>query len=374
MKKNLFFFTAIVLSGALLISSCKHDPGPDPNQEQIDQMKTVTDSIIANTHVPGIVALVVDHKKEINWLYAAGLSDIPAKAPMNANYTFRVGSNTKTFVGTVLLQLVNEGKIQLNDRLSKYYPDYPKSDSITITMLCNMTSGIFNYTDAEEWVAQANDDPFRVWTPKELVDLGMSKDFYFQPGTGWTYSNTNTFIIGMIIEKITGHTLQSEIENRIIKPLQLTNTGFITSGPDLPGLHGRGYYSGEYVENEDMTEAFDLSWAWAAGSVYSTPRELQKYVETLVWGGFLPDSLQHRRLNDMINIAEGIDYGLCLARRGTFYGHNGGMPGFTSSMYHSNERDCTVIIYFNCDIEAPEPIVPDMLLVRFLNILYGLNP
>ena len=122
-----------------------------------------------------------------------------------------------------------------------------------------------------------------------------------------------------------------------------------------------------------MTEIMDVSWAWSAGSAYSVPRELQKYAERLVGGGFLSDSLQQKRLNDMLAITPDINYGLCLARRGSFYGHNGGMPGFTSTMYHSNNKNCTVIIYFNCDLEAPVPIVPDMLLMRFMNILYGMD-
>ncbi len=371
MNKKRLSFILILLFAVLSVISCKKENDADPNQPLLDQMQDVTDSIIKNTRVPGIVALVVDHKRSIDWLYAAGVSDIPNKVPMNGNYTFRIGSNTKTMTGTVLLQLVDERKLALNDKLSKYFPGYPKSDSITIAMLCNMTSGIFNYTNDESFWNMLYNDPSKVWLPEEIVAFGLSHDFAFQPGKGWQYSNTNTFILGMIIEKVTGHTLQIEILNRIVKPCNLANTGLLTAGKDLPDLHGKGYYRGWYEENDDMTEFLDVSWAWAAGSVYSTPRGLQKYVETLVGGGFLSDTLQHRRLNDILNIAPGIDYGLCLAKRGTFYGHNGGMPGFTSTMYHSNDKNCTVVIYFNCDLEMPDPIVPDMLLVRFMDILFG---
>jgi D-alanyl-D-alanine carboxypeptidase len=292
---------------------------------------------------------------------------------MDGNFTFRIGSNTKTMTGTVLLQLVDEGKLKLSDKLSKYFPEYSKSDSITLTMLCNMTTGIFNYTNDESFWTNLYASPLKVWQPKELVAIGFSHDFVFQPGKGWQYSNTNSILLGMIIEKVTGNTIQAEIENRIMKHLNLTHSGFLTSGPGLPGSHARGYYSGEYVDGEDMTENIDVSWAWAAGSVYSTPRELQKYSERLVGGGFLSDSLQNRRLTAMQNIIPGLDYGLCLAKKGSFYGHNGGMPGFTSTMYHSNDKNCTIIIYFNSDIESPDPIVPDMLLARFFNILYGNN-
>ena len=360
---------SLLLLYAFTIDSCKKESTPDPNQPLIGQMKAVTDSIVKNTHVPGIVALVVDHKRGIDWLYTAGYSDIPNQLPMDGRYTFRIGSNTKTMTGTVLLQLVDEGKLALNDKLSKYYPQYPKADSITIAMLCNMSSGIYNFTDDKTWQNTLFSNPTRVWTPQESVDIGFSHAFYFSPGSGWFYSNTNTIILGMLIEKLTGNSLQSEIDNRIIKPLQLSNTGFLTSGLNFPGTHGRGYYSGEYTENEDFTEVFDISWGWAAGSAYSSPRELQKYAEALVGGGLLSDSLQQRRLNDLKVLSPSAAYGLCLLKRGSFYGHNGALPGFTSSMYHSNEKDCTVIIYFNCQLELP----PDFLFARFMGILYGEN-
>jgi len=367
MKRNKLSFISAFFLTVLFFFSCEKENTIGPNQLLIEKLKAVTDSVIHNTKVPGIVALVVDYKQGIDWLYTAGVSDIPDNLPMNGDYTFRIASNTKTFTGTVLLQLVDEGKLALNDKLSKYYQQYPKADSITIEMLCNMTSGIFSYTDDETWEIDVLNNPTILWTPQELINVAFSNDFYFSPGKGWHYSNTNTIILGMLIEKLTGNSLQQEIENRIINPLQLGNSGFLTSGLELPGNHGRGYYYGEYIENLDLTEYFDISQAWAAGSAYSTPRELQKYVETLVLGGFLSDSLQEKRLNDLFMVNNINGYGLCLLKRGTFYGHNGAIYGFTSSMYHSKEKNCTVIIYFNCELE----IQPDYLFLRFMDILYG---
>lgn len=349
--------------------SCEKEETPDPNQPLIDLMKAVTDSVVQNTEVPGVVALVVDHKRGINWMYTAGYSDIENKLPMDSSYTFRIASNTKTFTGTVLLQLVGEGKLAMEDKLSKFYPQFPKADSITITMLCNMTSGIFNYTDDEAMQYDVFENPARVWTPQELVNIGFSHDFSFSPGKGWQYSNTNTVMLGMIIEQLTGNTLEEEIEARIINPLKLRNTGFITSGRALPGEHGKGYYYGEYSEEDaDMTNFVDLSWVWAAGAAYSTPRELQYYVEKLVGGGLLPTVVQEKRISDIHMISPTIGYGTCLLKRGTFYGHNGAILGFTSSMYHSIEKNCTVIIYFNCLLNTMQP---DFLFHRYMNILYG---
>ena len=367
MKKSslllLLAFSFIVLSG------CEKKTSPaDKNSALIQQLKAVSDSIIQaqDLHIPGMVALVVDKNKGIEWVYTAGVSDIPQNLPMNENYIFRIGSNTKTMTGTVLLQLVDEGKLKLEDPLSKFFPTFPKADSISIKMLCNMTSGYFNYSETPEFGDSLTTHPAKVWHPMELLNIAFAHNFYFPVGQGFHYSNTNTIILGLLIEKLTGTDLKTQITNRIMAPLGLVNSGFITSGTELPGVHGRGYYGGTYQEGNDLTEVIDVSWGWAAGSGYSTPRELQKYVEAMVEGEFLSDTLQNRRLTDMVENSVG-GYGLCLVHRGSFYGHNGGIPGFTSSMYHSIERNCTIIIYFNCQLNYP----PDNLFLRYVNILYG---
>ena len=201
------------------------------------------------------------------------------------------------------------------------------------------------------------------------MNIGFSNAAYFAPGTGWTYSNTNTILLGMIIEKVTQNSLQEEIHKRIATPLGLKNTGLLTSGKELPGVHGRGYYEDEYVEGADYTEHYDISWGWAAGAAYSTPRELQRYVEAMVGGGLLPAEMQRIRFSEhVVQLDQNIAYGLGFLRRGTFYGHNGSLPGFTSSMYHSPEKNCTVIIYFNCQLAT---INPDVLFAQYMEILYG---
>jgi D-alanyl-D-alanine carboxypeptidase len=372
-KRISLLFPGIFFLILLVFFSCKKETVTDPNQPLIDQMKAVTDSIIQNTQVPGIVALVVDHKRGIDWLYTSGYSDIVNKLPMDGSYIFRIGSNTKTMTGTVLLQLVDEGKVSLNDLLSKYYPAYPQSDKITIAMLLDMKSGIFNYSeDMPVFMQSMMSNPARVWQPQELIDLGFSHNFYFEPGSNFHYSNTNTFIIGKLIEKLTDNSLETEISNRIFQPLGLNNTRFLTWGVGLPGNHGRGYEINNDNTYTDATELYDISWGWAAGSAYSTPRELQKYVEALVRGDLLSSSLQQKRLTENFygrpDLWSGkISYGLGIMRCGTFYGHGGDLAGCSSTMYHSNEKDCTVILYFNTQDDCPSAL----LFLRFMDILYG---
>lgn len=242
-------------------------------------------------------------------------------------------------------------------------------------MLLDMKSGIFNYSeDIPVFMESMISNPARVWQPQELIDLGFSHDFYFEPGSDFHYSNTNTFIIAQLIEKLTGNSLETEINNRIFQHLGLNNTRFLTSGVDLPGNHGRGYEISNDKTYTDATEYYDISWGWAAGSAYSTPRELQRYVEALVRGDLLSSSLQQKRLTE--NYYERSDlwlgkisYGLGMMRCGSFYGHGGDLPGCSSTMYHSNEKDCTVILYFNTQDNYPS----GFLFFRYLDILYGNN-
>lgn len=358
---------AIFLIAVLLTFSCKKDEISEENQLLINKMEAACDSIVNNTEVPGIVALVFDNTKDINWIYETGVSDIENNLPTDIDHTFRIGSNTKTMTGTVLLQLVDEGLISLDDLLSDYYPDFPRADEVNISMLCNMTSGIFNYSELDLFSEILEANPGKVWEPQELVDLAIELDtvYYFDPGNGFHYSNTNTIILGMIIEEITGNSLEYEINNRIIESLGLTNTAFLTSGTNLPGNHGKGYFMGT-----DVTELFDISWGWAAGSAYSTPNELQKYVKALVEGDFLSDGLQDVRLTDINVLGDKLGYGLCILKRGSFLGHNGGLPGYTSTMLHSPDKDCSVIIYYNIQSEHESP---DGLFYIFADILYGDN-
>lgn len=375
MKNYKLILLSTIVFTLFSLFSCQKETITDPNQLLIDRMKAAADSIILNTQVPGLVALVVDHKKGIDWLYTAGKSDIANNLPMNGSSVFRIGSHTKTMTNTVLLQLVDEGKISLGDTLSKYYPAYPNANKITISMLLDMKSGIFNYSeDLPTFMQSMSTNPTKVWQPLELVNLGFSHDFYFEPGTNFHYSNTNTFIIGQLIEKLTGNTLENEITERLILPLQLSNTRFLTSGLNLPGNHGRGYEISQTNSYTDVTEHYDISWGWAAGSAYSTPRELQKYVERLVGGGYLSNALQQKRLTEDFYTRPDlwlgkISYGLGIMRCGSFYGHGGDLPGFSNSTYHSNNKDCTIIIYFNTQDNYPSAL----LFMRFLNILYGIN-
>jgi len=370
--KKIILLCLIILP--FFITSCKKDNNPVDtaaveNQKIIDQLKYLTDSTMQNSQITGICAVIVDHKKGLNWSYAAGLASILDKKPISLDNTFRIGSVTKTMVATVALQMVDEGKLSLNDKLSKFFPQYPKADSVTLTMLLNMTSGIPEYSSDSVFTQTLVSNPTKVWLPQELINLAFSHPYVFTPGTENRYTNTNYIILGLIIEKITGSTLKAEIETRIIRKLQLTNTGFLNSGVTFPGNNAKGYYFGSYIENDEYTNRYDISWGWAAGSGYSTPLELQKYGEALVNGGLLSDAMQQNRMTDYYNPEGGVTYyGLGMKRFGSFFGHTGGLHGYQTIMFHSKEKNATIVVLYNCTLYPHNPI---QLAFKFIEVLYG---
>jgi D-alanyl-D-alanine carboxypeptidase len=339
----------------------------EENNKMIEKLKHLTDSLMQNSKLSGICAIVIDRNKGISWSYATGYASIPDKKPISLDNTFRIGSVTKTMVATVILQLADEGKLSLSDKLSKYFPQYPNSELVTITKLLSMTSGIYEYSYDPQFNQALISNPTKVWTPQELVDLAFLHDFDFTQKC--QYVNTNYIILGLIIEKITGSTLKAEIEKRIVQKLHLANTGFLTSGITFPGNNAKGYYFGPYIENDEYTNRYDISWAWAAGSAYSTPNELVKYGEALVNGGLISEAMQQKRLIENYSQEDDLFYyGLGMKRIGTFFGHTGGLHGYQTNVFVSREKNATIVVLFNCTLQ---PFNPLELTRKFLNILYG---
>jgi len=199
----------------------------------------ITDSVLAvNPLIPGMIVSYVcgDYK----WEKAKGYSDLEKKIPMRLENTYRIGSVTKTFTISVLLQLVDEGKVSLDEKISVYFPDIPNAENITVKMLANMRSGLYNYSESKEFEDTLTNRPSKVWTDDELVQLALKYPPYFPPDSNFHYSNTNTILIGKIIEKVTGSKWQDEVKKRIFEPLGLKNT-WTANGRDMIGDYSHGY-------------------------------------------------------------------------------------------------------------------------------------
>jgi len=285
-----------------------------------------------------------------SWTGVTGISDIATGEFMKPSYKTRVGSVTKTFTATVILQLVDEGKLSLTDTLDKYRPYIPDSDKITITQLLNMTSGLYNDLDVD-WVGRAIfADHFKEWTPRELVKAAIHEKPYFEPGDGYKYSNTNTMILGMIIEQVTGNSVGEEIEDRIIKKLVLSNTLYPADNT-IPGKHIHGY--SDLESKNKLTDWTDqnTSWAGAAGAVISNMYDLKRYAKALTNGSLLSKEMQEKRLTEWVSCDkkgyEFIKYGLGIFNAAGFIGHNGELPGYITGMFYNPEKKATIIIISN---------------------------
>jgi len=284
---------------------------------------------------PGILAKTSQGRK--TWGYAAGVADLRTKKPMKTDFRFRIGSVTKTFTATVILQLAGENRLNLDDSIEKWLPDVIQGNGydakqITIRQMLNHTSGIAEYSRSKE--ADFTNTK-RLYTAEELVKIGISAPPDFAPGKGWSYSNTGYVLLGMLIEKVTGNNYAEEIENRIIEPLELSNTFLPGNSSIIPGnKHARGYVQQEEgSELKDVTY-FNPSIASSAGDMISTADDLNKFFSYLLGGKLLKE----KQLNQMFTTVPagrgGINgYGLGifeikLPNGVPIWGHTGGIPGF----------------------------------------------
>src|SRR3954468_19018805 len=231
------------------------------------ELQHALDRVVA-TGVPGAVLLVREGRRTIR--LTSGHGNLKPKTPMRRRVRFRVGSITKAFVATAVLQLVGERKLALEDTVERWLPALvPNGERITVRELLNHTSGLFAFGGDREFVTQAFQDPLRVWTPQEIVAIATAHPPTFAPGAGWSYSDTNYFVLGLIVEAATGRPLASALRRRILAPLRLRATSLPTE-PDIAGPHAHGYFLRPL---EDVTVG-SPSVQWAAGALVSNADDL----------------------------------------------------------------------------------------------------
>ncbi|MER8095077.1 serine hydrolase domain-containing protein [Streptomyces goshikiensis] len=268
---------------------------------------------------------------------AEGVQDKTTGAAMDPNSRFRIGSVTKTFSAVVLLQLVDEGKLKLDDPVNTYLPGLLPDDRITVRHLLTHRSGLADYTNAmfEHTVPGFEAVRNKVFTYQELVALSLREPRTAQPGASYSYSNTNFVVVGMLIEKATGRTVAKEYERRIIKPLKMKNTSYVHPSTAIKGPHAHGYLHPDeagapLVDSTEQT----VSWAQSAGAMISTTADLNTFMSGLLGGKLLSagtmDAMTTVTPTDATNTRF---YGLGLRRYdlscGTsVYGHTGTVQGF----------------------------------------------
>ncbi|MFI6417918.1 serine hydrolase domain-containing protein [Streptomyces sp. NPDC050842] len=310
--------------------------------------------------VPGAVAQARDGREA--WTGTAG--------ERKGNDRYRVGSITKTFVATVLLQLQAEGRIDLDDPVEKWLPGVVQGNGhdgrkITVRQLLNHTSGVYSVTSDPGFQKEIFGPGFLEhrydrWTPKQLVDIAMTHAPDFAPGTAWNYSNTNYVLAGMVIEKVTGRPYGKSVENRIIKPLKLRATS--VPGTDVrmpkPSSPAWSTLSLEAGPNTPVHDVSKLSptLAYAAGEMISDSNDLQTFYRALLKGKLLPKA-ELREMTTTIPIHPdfpGAGYGLGLMKQKLscgkeVWGHGGGIHGSTSDAQVTRDGNHSIALNFNAD-------------------------
>ena len=317
----------------------------------------VLDDTRATGGFPGVIALV--RSPHGSWIGTSGTTGKGLDGAPTPTDRTRVGSLTKTMTATVILQLVQEGKLDLSDPIGDYVPGMPNGDTATIKQLAEMTSGIQPYTTSDAFQAQLFADPQKVWTPEELIAFEKGQPAEFAPGKGWQYSNTNYVLLGMVIEKVTGMSIADVFQERLFGPLGMKDTVFpgtsnAIADPHLRGVTVQGQDDGKTADATD----WNPTEAYTAGEVISTLEDLEIWADALFTGkGILEPATQQMR-RDSINHTippntATAGYGFGIGDMGGWWGHDGQIPGYTTAVMHNYDLDTTIIVLVNSDISLP---------------------
>ncbi|MFC8270067.1 serine hydrolase domain-containing protein [Streptomyces cinereoruber] len=301
---------------------------------------------------PGaIVSLSAPGKGE--YVRAYGVADKATGAPMRTDFNTRMGSETKTFTVTAILQLVDRGELELGDPIGKYVDGVPNGGKITLRDLADMRSGLFNYSEDPDFQKQLVGNPRQPLTPQQLLDYSFRHPVNFQPDARFEYSNTNLILLGLVVEKVSGQPLKDFLRENITEPAGLPDT-FLPTGAEFPQPHAQGYTDQGGGPAQEIATDWDPSWAWAAGAMISTVRDLRSWARTVATGTLLEPNTQAERLVPRSTFAPGIGYGMGIFLTEGWIGHNGSLPGYESVTVYLPEARATMVVVLNTDDAAPD--------------------
>lgn len=270
-----------------------------------------------------------------------GYRDIAKKLPNDSNTVFQIGSVTKTFTSTMIMMLQEQGKLNVNDKLSKYFPDYPDGDKITLENLLTHTSGIFNYTEDTAFSQMGMTTP---QDRKSMMRVFKNRMTGIEPGTSFNYSNSNYMLLGYIIEDLTGKTYYQALRTMILQPLGMKNTGC-----NFAALKSKnkavGYFSIDDGKG-DNAPIVDSSVSFAAGCIYTTVSDLNKWANAIHRKQLLTEA-DWNLVTTVYKQNYGYGWMIGEAMGKKSVGHNGGIHGFVSNMFMMYDDASTIILVSN---------------------------
>lgn len=377
-RKNLIIVAMIM--GSLLPFFASESFGVEEKKEfdaqTREKMEKFLDKALEESRSPGALVGVWAPGKG-NWVTARGTANLETGQPARTDDKTRIGSITKTFVATVVLQLVDGDKIDLDDPIEKYLAFVPVNSGITVRQLLNHSSGIFDIeNDDPDFRKAVDENPAKAISPQKIVELSMSHEPYNKPGEGGHYSNANYKALGLIVEKVTGKDLGTVIQERIFDKLGLEKTVFATK-PEIEGEHIHGYALLP-EQTFDMTVRPDIWELWASGNIVSTLEDQKKWAEAIGQGKLLSQKT-YKEMTNWIEIEAALPgkfkYGLGVDLVGEgFIGHAGGVDGYYGRIAHNPDTDTTIVVFFN-NVSAREDIlVYEGFLHELIDLLQPLAP
>ncbi|MGC4892375.1 serine hydrolase domain-containing protein [Micromonospora sp. DT31] len=349
---------ALLTATALGVPAASAAPA-NPDTHRSDAVQQRLDRLVAEHGFPGALASVRADGRVRD--YTAGVGDLRTGAGIPRDARVRIGSNTKTFTAVAVLQLVGEGRVDLDATVERYLPGVVRGNGndgrrITVRQLLQQTSGLPDYDDVLFTQPQDLVDRAHAYLdPHRLVAAALTRSRSFPPGDRWEYSNTNYVLAGLIVERVTERPIGEEITRRVIEPLRLHDTYWPHAGEqDLPGRLPRGYVAvAPGAPWVDVTR-MDPSLGWAAGQLVSTPGDLRTFFESLLAGKLLKPAQQAAMTRTVA--APGFEpsgvweYGLGIARHrlpcgGDAWGHGGDIQGFeTRNLSTTDGRSAVVAV------------------------------
>jgi CubicO group peptidase (beta-lactamase class C family) len=324
-------------------------------QKDLIQFASQADMIMSKrfkANEPGSAAIVA-RRGQVIYKKAFGMANLELDVPMQPDNVFRIGSITKQFTAVAVLQLMEQGKLSLQDTITRFIPDYPmQHNRITIEHLLTHTSGIQSYTDMKDFMDRITLDQ----TPVEIIDHFKNEPMRFTPGTKWEYSNSNYFLLGYIIEKITGKPYPEYLEQNFFKPLGMSHTLY---GSDEKIIKNRAAGYSMSDSGFENTHTMSMTQPYAAGSIQSTVEDLFKWNQAihsykLLKKQTLDKAFTNYKLNDGKESGYGYGWSFGNVQGSEDIEHGGAINGFRSVGIYLPKEDVFVAVFTNCDSRGPE--------------------
>jgi D-alanyl-D-alanine carboxypeptidase len=300
--------------------------------------------------IPGAIVGIWQDGRE-PYVRAFGVRDTATREPMATDLYMRIGSVTKTFTVTSILMLADQGKLGLDDPVDRYVKGVPGGNQVTLRHLAAMRSGLYDYSEVV--IPELERSPGRQWTPRELLAISFSHPPVFPPGSKFEYNNTNTVLLGVVVEKVSGQSLSSFIEQNILKPEGMTHTVYPVDA-EFPSPHAHGYQKLPDGRIVDAT-GWNTSWGGAAGQMISTLDDMRVWARDLALGKLISPAMKRERDQFLLAPKEGDGalYGVALENQNGWIGHNGNILSYMTFPYYLPAERITIVVMTNSGVDVP---------------------